>query len=41
LPEANHIIQGLLQLITMIIQIFHGEAMTPLQDGQRVAGVAI
>jgi hypothetical protein len=30
-----------LQLITMSIQILHGEAMTPLQDGQRVAGVAI
>jgi hypothetical protein len=41
LPKANHIIQGLLQLITMIIQVFHGETMAPLQDGQRVAGVAV
>jgi hypothetical protein len=41
LPKANHIIHGLLQLITMIIQVFHGEAMAPLQDGQRVAGVVV
>jgi hypothetical protein len=41
LPKANHIIQGLLQLITMIIQVLHGETMAPLQDSQRVAGVAI
>jgi hypothetical protein len=30
-----------LQLIMMIIQILHGEAMTPLQDGQRAAGIGI
>jgi hypothetical protein len=41
LPEANHIIQGLLQLVTMVIQVFLGETMAPLQDGQRVAGVVI
>jgi hypothetical protein len=30
-----------LQLITMIIQLLPGEAMTPLQDGQRIAGIAV
>jgi hypothetical protein len=41
LPKTNHIIQGLLQLVTVIIQVLHGEPMAPLQDSQRIAGITI
>ena len=41
MPNANEFILGLLQLVTMVIQVCHGKAMAPLQDSQRIAGVAI
>jgi hypothetical protein len=37
----RRIIQRLLQPVTMIIQVLHGETMAPFQDSQRVAGIAI
>jgi hypothetical protein len=27
--------------VTMMVQIFHGKVVAPLQDGQRIAGVMI
>ena len=39
--SKDSIIKGLLQLVTMIIQVGHGKAMAPFQDGQRIIGIAI
>jgi hypothetical protein len=41
LPKAKDFILGLLQLMTVIIQIRHGKMMAPFQDSQRIVGVTI
>jgi hypothetical protein len=41
LLEAGHFVRGFLQLTALIVQFLHCKAMTPLQDGQRVARITI
>jgi hypothetical protein len=41
LPKSQNLILGYLQLVTMMIQVRHGEAVAPLQYGQGVASITV